>query len=119
MFLVMCAQREGLKMATKKVAKVKFANKAKAKKKVDDGPRFPERDRAVHELLQALKSMSAKEIAEKASYGRGFGKVSMGTIYKLRRVDGTRYPRHMTMVAMARATGMEYKLLKVNAPSQD
>lgn len=75
----------------------------------------PERDRAVFELLRAIKGLSAREVAEKASYGKGCGTVTKATIYNWRKAkNGTRYPRHLTMVAVARAVGLEYKLLRTN-----
>jgi hypothetical protein len=75
----------------------------------------PDRDRAIFELLRAIKGRTAKEIAEKASYGKGCGNVTQATIYNWRKAkNATRYPRHLTMVAVARAVGLEYKLLRTN-----
>jgi len=74
----------------------------------------PERDRAVFELLRAIKGKTAREISERATYGRGLGNVTKATIYNWRKTEGVRYPQHLTMVAVARAVGLEYKLLRTN-----
>ncbi len=74
----------------------------------------PERDRAVFELLRAIRGKSAKEISERATYGKGLGNVTKATIYNWRKSEGVRYPQHLTMVAVARAVGLEYKLLRTN-----
>jgi hypothetical protein len=73
----------------------------------------PDRDRAVFELLRAIKGLSSSEVAAKASYGKGYGNVNPQTIRRLRYAKGgTRYPQHATMVAIAKSVGMTYKLSK-------
>jgi len=92
------------------------------KKKIDKtSPEYIARSRAIFNLLRAVKGMEAKEIAKAAVYNDGTGrkKICQGTIYNLRRKDGTRFPRFQTMEAIARAAGLEYKLLRTNQPEDE
>lgn len=72
-------------------------------------PHYPERDREVFNVLRAIKGMSAPELSRKTF-------LSPSTIYKMRRAhDGTRYPRHLTLAALARVAGMKYELVPIEA----
>ena len=74
------------------------------------------RSRAIFALLRAVKGLKAKEIAKGATYNDGTGKkkICLATIYNLRRVDGTRFPRFQTMEAIAHSAGYGYLLTRVN-----
>ena len=67
----------------------------------------PEYDRAVFEVLHAIRGRSALSIS-KLCY------VSPGTISKWRRghkYGGTRYPQHHTLAAVAKVAGLKWILV--------
>lgn len=69
-------------------------------------PHYPERDRAVFELLRTVKDYSPTSVAEKTF-------ISPQTVRNIRNAK-TLYPRHLTMVAIAKVVGCEYKLVKTS-----
>lgn len=86
-----------------KIAKSKFYKKAI----------HPAYDRTVFDILHAAKGIPAKEIAEKTF-------ISVQTIYNMRKgpkFGGTRYPRMLTMTAIAKAIGLEFILVKADSNS--
>ena len=71
----------------------------------------PEYDRAVFEVLHAIRGRSALSIS-KLCY------VSPGTISKWRRgpkFGGTRYPMHHTLSAVAKVAGLKWVLIDDDA----
>lgn len=67
----------------------------------------PERDRAIFEVLRAVRGVKAAHVARKCF-------VSASTIAKWRKpvsAGGTRYPQHATLSAVARTAGLVYKLV--------
>lgn len=76
-------------------------------------PKRPERDRDVFTLLHALRGKETKDLAK-----RSF--LAATTIRKIRvgpSHGGTRYPRHTTMVELARLAGKRWELVD-DAPSE-
>lgn len=74
----------------------------------------PEYDRAVFEVLHAIRGRSAREIASQTY-------VSAGTISKWRRgpkYGGTRYPQHHTLSAVAKVAGLRWVLEEDEEASQ-
>lgn len=80
----------------------KSARPKNGRRFVHTRPGRPERDKAVFELLRAMRGLRNCEIAKKTF-------VSPSTISNLR-TRRTRYPQHLTMVAIAEAIGMQYTL---------
>lgn len=78
------------------------------RKKPSRRPHKPERDRAIHEVLVAIKGIPATQIAAKTW-------VSHSTISRWRNGQ-TRYPSHTTLEAVARTVGLEFKLVRSNMP---
>ena len=79
----------------------------------------PEQDRLVFEVLRLIREMSPADVAKRASYGRGMGRVSAQTIRKWRlpvKDGGTRYPQAITLQAVARAAGCELRFVRTNQP---
>lgn len=69
----------------------------------------PEYDRAIFEVLHAIRDLTSKEVAAKTY-------VSAKTIDNWRRGwrnGGTRYPQHHTLAAVAAVVGLEYKLTSI------
>jgi transcriptional regulator with XRE-family HTH domain len=71
-------------------------------------PHYPERDREVFRVLRAIRGMSAPDLSRKTF-------LSATTVYNLRKAGptATRYPRHLTLVALAEAAGMTYELVPI------
>jgi transcriptional regulator with XRE-family HTH domain len=70
-------------------------------------PHYPERDREVFRVLRAIRGMSAPDLSRKTF-------LSSTTVYNLRKASGgTRYPRHLTLVALAEAAGLTYELVPI------
>lgn len=70
----------------------------------------PERDRAIFAVLRSLRGMSNAEISAKSG-------VSAQTIAKWRApvaTGGTKYPQFITLQAVAKACGMEFRLVERN-----
>lgn len=86
----------------------------------EKSPEHVARSRAIFALLRAVKGLKASEIAKGATYNDGTGRkqICLATIYNLRRVDGTRYPRFQTMEAVAHSAGYGYLLTRVNEPQE-
>jgi transcriptional regulator with XRE-family HTH domain len=72
-------------------------------------PHYPERDREVFRVLRAIRGMSAPELSRKTF-------LSSTTVYNLRKAGptATRYPRHLTLVALAEAAGLAYTLIPID-----
>ncbi len=71
----------------------------------------PEYDRAVFEVLHAIRGRSAREVAAQTY-------VSAATISKWRRgpkYGGTRYPQHHTLCAVAKVAGLRWVLVDDDA----
>jgi len=68
-------------------------------------PAKPEQDKAVFELMRAMRGMRTCDIYKKLPYH-----LANATIYKIRN-RRTRYPSHMTCAAIAAALGMKYELV--------
>lgn len=69
--------------------------------------RRPSRDEQVFEVLHLVHNLSAAEIARNSC-------VCASTVHKARigpKHGGTRYPRHMTLRAIAAVAGYEYRLV--------
>ena len=66
----------------------------------------PDRDREIHRVLQAVREMTPGQISRKCF-------VSASTIRNWRRVNGTRYPQHCTLSAVARLAGLRYDLVPI------
>lgn len=67
----------------------------------------PEYDRAVFEVLHAIRDRSSVDVAREAG-------ISDQTVRKLRwgpKYGGTRRPTHMTLDRLARVAGLAYKLV--------
>lgn len=72
-------------------------------------PIRPERDRDIFRVLQAIKGMSAVDIAKKTY-------VSQQTIRNWRKTPsagGTRYPQHHTLAAVAKVVGLRFTLTPI------
>jgi transcriptional regulator with XRE-family HTH domain len=70
-------------------------------------PHYPERDREIFRVLRAIRGMSAPDLSRKTF-------LSAGTVYNLRKAQGgTRFPRHLTLVALAEAAGLTYELVPI------
>lgn len=69
-------------------------------------PHRPERDMAIHQVLRAIRGIPAKDVAAKTF-------VSAGTITRWRQAR-TRYPHHLTLAAVARVAGLEFKLVPID-----
>lgn len=71
----------------------------------------PERDRAIFEVLHAIRGRKASEVASKTY-------VAASTIAKWRkRIEdgGTRYPQHHTLAAVAAVAGLKWALVPVES----
>lgn len=71
----------------------------------------PERDREVFRVLRAIRGRTPEDVAKKAG-------ISPSTIRKWRMSvadGGTRYPQHYTLAAVARAAGLRYELVEIDA----
>ena len=70
----------------------------------------PEYDRAIFEVLHAIKDMKASQVSAKTF-------VSQTTIYKWRKGwqnGGTRFPQHVTLAAVARMAGFKWELVAMD-----
>jgi transcriptional regulator with XRE-family HTH domain len=75
----------------------------------------PERDRTIHQVLQAIRDMKPSEVASKCF-------VSASTVANWRRpvsAGGTRYPQHATLAAVAKTVGLEFRLVSADDDRQD
>ena len=71
----------------------------------------PDRDRAIHQVLQAVREMTPGQISRNCF-------VSESTIRNWRRVNGVRYPQHVTLSAVARLAGLRYDLIPIGEPAR-
>lgn len=65
----------------------------------------PERDRAIFEVLRAIRDRKSSEVAGKTY-------VAASTIANWRS-GRTRYPQHHTLAAVAKVAGLEYRLVPI------
>lgn len=77
----------------------------------EPAPPPPTLDRAIHELLIAIRDEPAESV------GRRTG-LSGQTIRNMRSTK-TKYPRHTTLERIARAVGLEFRLLRSNQTTED
>lgn len=72
----------------------------------------PLRDNAMDEIMDQVneQGLSITEVSNRAL-------ISATTLYKWRKGQ-TRYPQHMSLVCVARAFGMGYKLVRINDPDE-
>ena len=73
-------------------------------------PPKPEADRAVFELMRAMRGWKTADIYRKLPFH-----LANSTIAKIRN-RRTRYPSHLTGVAIARAVGLRYELCEAKSP---
>lgn len=66
----------------------------------------PEQDIAIFQVLRAIRGIPAKDVAAKTF-------VSAGTISRWRQAK-TKYPHHLTLAAVARVAGLEFKLVPID-----
>lgn len=71
----------------------------------------PERDRAIFEVLRAIKDMKTGQIARRTY-------VAASTINNWRN-NKTKYPQHHTLAAVARVAGLEYRLVPIKSRSAE
>lgn len=64
---------------------------------------YPQKDRAIFQILRACKGLSAKEAVE--------GTPVAPATFAAMRSSKTRYPRHITLSELARARGLEWALV--------
>lgn len=82
-----------------------------SKKKTMIKKPLPEFDRAVNDIIQAIRGIPATEIMRRTK-----GQVSDRTVHNLRkgpRNGGTKWPRHYTVTRMLNAVGLEFSITDI------